>query len=173
MPYQLRNRTRVEKTESASSSAASSATLEHNEDGATPLSRGSGTNRLKRGLSGSTKEGAGEFYVLRTGIMDHIHSNIAGGAVTYSVVHDCEMWLDRAFLQMSVTKSRREAGDERSFTQQEVRLVALSEWHCEGALTSSASLPGGTVSPTSITVSTEDPGPSPSASFGCETRGDH
>ena len=69
MPYQLRNRTRVADTAPTPSSAASSTTLEHNEDEADEpsLNRGSGTSRLKRGLSGSTKEGAGEFHVSRTG----------------------------------------------------------------------------------------------------------
>lgn len=32
----------------------------------------SGTNRRKRGLSGSTEEGAGEFHVLRTGTIELI-----------------------------------------------------------------------------------------------------
>ena len=71
MPYRLRNRTRVADTEPTPSSAASSATLEHKADEPS-LNRGSGTNRLKRGLSGSTKEGAGEFHVLRTGTIDLI-----------------------------------------------------------------------------------------------------
>jgi hypothetical protein len=77
MPYQLRNRTRVANTEPTPLSAASSATLERNEDEADepPLNRGSGTNRLKRGLSGSTKEGAGEFHVLRTGTIYLIESD--------------------------------------------------------------------------------------------------
>ena len=53
------------------SSMASSAILEYNEDEANehPLNRGLGRNRLKRGLSGSTEEAAGEFRVLRTGII--------------------------------------------------------------------------------------------------------
>lgn len=56
------------------SSAASSVILTHNEDEADepPLNRGSGTNRLKRGLSGLTEEGADEFHVLRTGTIDLI-----------------------------------------------------------------------------------------------------
>jgi hypothetical protein len=74
MPYQVRNRTRLANTEPTPSSAASSATLEHNEHEADepPLNRGSGTNRLKRGLSGSIEEGAGEFHVLRTVTTDLI-----------------------------------------------------------------------------------------------------
>ena len=74
MPYQLRNRTRVVNTELTLLSTASSATLEHNEDAAdeTPLNRGSGTNRPKRGLSGSTKEGASEFNVLHRGTINLI-----------------------------------------------------------------------------------------------------
>lgn len=50
MPYQLRNRTRVANTELTPSSAASSATLEHNEDEADerPLNRELGTKRLRR-----------------------------------------------------------------------------------------------------------------------------
>ena len=74
MPYQLRNRTRVADIEPTPSSAASSATLEHNEDAAdeTPLDRGSGTNRPKRGLSGSTGEGASEFHVLHRGTINLI-----------------------------------------------------------------------------------------------------
>ena len=74
MSYQLHNRTRVANTEPTPSSAASSATLEHNEDEADepPLNRGSGTNRLKRGLSGLIEEGASEFHVLRTGTIDLI-----------------------------------------------------------------------------------------------------
>lgn len=53
------------------SSAASSVTLEHSEDepDEPPLNKGSGTNRFKRGLSGSTEEVAGEFHVLCTGII--------------------------------------------------------------------------------------------------------
>jgi hypothetical protein len=74
MPYQLRNRPRVANTEPTPSSAASSATLEQSEDEADepPLSRGSGTNRLKRGLSVSTEEGAGEFRALCIGTIDLI-----------------------------------------------------------------------------------------------------
>lgn len=74
MLYQLSNRTRVANTESTPSSVASSATLEHNEDEADelPLNRGSGTNRLRRGLSGSTEEAASEFHVLLIGTIDLI-----------------------------------------------------------------------------------------------------
>jgi hypothetical protein len=70
MPFQLRHRTRVATTESASSSStASSATLEHNEGNADEplLKKGSGTERLERGLSRSNN--ASESQLLLAGLI--------------------------------------------------------------------------------------------------------
>jgi hypothetical protein len=65
MPSQPRNRTRVANTEPTSSSAASSATLEQNQNEPT-LGR-SGTRRPKRGFGGSSEEISRKFHLSRIG----------------------------------------------------------------------------------------------------------